>query len=110
MPIDLGGQLSTLLVKKEVARSATIARTRHWFLTHRAHNSFTMIFFLFIQNQWMILVGKLMCLTINFQKTRLKSTFDIKIKLTERTMVNKTVASFAAPIIKASCFIRWLCQ
>jgi hypothetical protein len=67
-----------------------------------------MIFLLFIQNQWMILVGKLMCLTINFQKTRLKSTFDIKIKFTERTVVNKTVESFAAPITKASCFIRWL--
>jgi hypothetical protein len=97
-------------VKKDVARSATIARTRHWFLAHRAHNSFTMIFFLFIQNQWMILVGKLMCLTIDFQKTRLKSTFDIKIKFTERTMVNKTLPSFVAPITIAFYFIWWLCQ
>jgi hypothetical protein len=97
-------------VKKEVARSATIARTRQWFLAHRAHNSFTMIFFLFIQNQWMILVGKLMCQAINFQKTRLKSTFDIKIKFTDRTMVNKTVASFVAPITTVFSFIWWLWQ
>jgi hypothetical protein len=102
MPIDLGGQLSTLLVKKEVARSATIARTRHWFLANRALNSFTMIFFLFIQNQWMILVGKL---TINLKKTRLKSTFDIKIKLTERTMVNKTIENFGTPITSVFSFI-----
>jgi hypothetical protein len=67
-----------------------------------------MIFFLFIQNQWMILVGKL---TINFQKTRLKSTFDIKIKLTGRTMVSKTVEiSFVAPITTVFSFIWWLCQ
>jgi hypothetical protein len=92
-------------VKKEVARSATIARTRHWFLANRAHNSFIMIFFLFIQNQWMILVGKLMCLTINIKKTRLKSTFDIKIKFTERTVVNKTVESFVAPITTVFSFI-----
>jgi hypothetical protein len=92
-------------VKKDVARSATTARTRHWFLANKARNSFTMIFFLFIQNQWMILVGKLMCLTINFQKTQLKSTFDIKIKRTERTMVNKTVASFGAPIAFVFSFI-----
>jgi hypothetical protein len=95
-------------VKKEVARSATIARTRHWFLANRALNSFTMIFFLFIQNQWMILVGKL---TINFKKTRLKSTFDIKIKFTDRTMVNKTLESFVAPITSALSVMRWwLCQ
>jgi hypothetical protein len=105
VPLDLGGQLSTFLVKKEVARNATIARTRHWFLAHRAPNSFTMIFLLFIQNQRMILVGKLMCLTINFQKTRLKSTIDIKIKLTERAMVNKTVERFVAPITTVISFI-----
>jgi hypothetical protein len=92
-------------VKKEVARSATIARIRHWFLAHGALYSFTMIFLLFIQNQWMILVEKLMCLTINFQKTRLKSTFDIKIKFTERTMVNKTLESFGAPITFVFSFI-----
>jgi hypothetical protein len=92
-------------VKKEVARSATIARIRHWFLAHGALYSFTMIFLLFIQNQWMILVEKLMCLTINFQKTRLKSTFDIKIKFTERTMVNKTIENFGAPITSVFSFI-----
>jgi hypothetical protein len=98
-------------VKKEVARSATIARIRHWFLAHGALYSFTMIFLLFIQNQWMILVGKLMCLTISIKKTRLESTFDIKIKFTGRTMVNKTVAGFVAPITNASCVMRWwLCQ
>jgi hypothetical protein len=97
-------------VKKEVARSATIARTRHWFLAHTTLYSFTMIFLLFIQNQWMILVGKLMCLTINFKKTRLKSTFDIKIKFTDRTMVNKTLASFLAAITTVFSFIWWLWQ
>jgi hypothetical protein len=39
-----------------------------------------------------------MFLTFNFRKARWKSTFDIKVKITERTTVNKTLAGFVAQI------------
>jgi hypothetical protein len=37
-PLDLTGQLGAFLMKKEVARGATVARTPYWSLASRANN------------------------------------------------------------------------
>jgi len=36
--LDLTGQLGAFLMKKEVARGATVARTPYWSLASRANN------------------------------------------------------------------------
>jgi hypothetical protein len=65
-PLDLTGQLGAFLIKKEVARGATVARTPYRSLASRANNYFTTILENLInEDQWMIWVAKMFNLHVS---------------------------------------------